>query len=215
MHFLIILCTRGLVISIVWGREDLSFRSPAWTDTCALTSHSAQLGLRAKLGPLLVSVQPLRPLGASARGKETWLCVTQWVQLLGNKRRFRVLGRIPMVLSMGIPTLCLGGNGFRRTVASIEQLASSPFLSHSCKLGIENSFPSGIRMESVQLSGFCLTCQPTLQRQRHSFCDAVLQGRVGLVTTWLILPVVICLSQRLSHACLSISFYTAKLRMAH
>ena len=33
--------------------------------------------------------------------------------------------------------------------------------------------------------------------------------------TWLILPVVICLSQRLSHACLSISFYMVKLRMAH
>ena len=33
--------------------------------------------------------------------------------------------------------------------------------------------------------------------------------------TWLILPVVICLSQRLSHACLSISLHTAKLRMAH
>jgi hypothetical protein len=32
---------------------------------------------------------------------------------------------------------------------------------------------------------------------------------------WLILPVVICLSQRLSHACLSINFYTVKLRMAH
>jgi len=31
----------------------------------------------------------------------------------------------------------------------------------------------------------------------------------------LILPVVICLSQRLSHACLSISNYTVKLRMAH
>jgi len=30
----------------------------------------------------------------------------------------------------------------------------------------------------------------------------------------LILPVVICLSQRLSHACLSISNYTVKLRMA-
>ena len=38
---------------------------------------------------------------------------------------------------------------------------------------------------------------------------------VGNAQTWLILPVVICLSQRLSHACLSISFYTAKLRMAH
>jgi hypothetical protein len=35
------------------------------------------------------------------------------------------------------------------------------------------------------------------------------------VVTWLILPVVICLFQRLSHACLSISNYTAKLRMAH
>ena len=33
--------------------------------------------------------------------------------------------------------------------------------------------------------------------------------------TWLILPVVICLSQRLSHACLSISISKAKLRMAH
>jgi len=31
----------------------------------------------------------------------------------------------------------------------------------------------------------------------------------------LILPVVICLSQRLSHACLSISIIIAKLRMAH
>jgi hypothetical protein len=35
------------------------------------------------------------------------------------------------------------------------------------------------------------------------------------IDTWLILPVVICLSQRLSHACLSISNYTVKLRMAH
>ena len=35
------------------------------------------------------------------------------------------------------------------------------------------------------------------------------------VVTWLILPVVICLSQRLSHACLSISNHTVKLRMAH
>ena len=35
------------------------------------------------------------------------------------------------------------------------------------------------------------------------------------IVTWLILPVVICLSQRLSHACLSISTCTVKLRMAH
>ena len=35
------------------------------------------------------------------------------------------------------------------------------------------------------------------------------------IVTWLILPVVICLSQRLSHACPSISKHTVKLRMAH
>ena len=35
------------------------------------------------------------------------------------------------------------------------------------------------------------------------------------IVNWLILPVVICLSQRLSHACLSISIYTVKLHMAH
>ena len=33
--------------------------------------------------------------------------------------------------------------------------------------------------------------------------------------TWLILPVVICLSQRLSHACLSTSLNKVKPRMAH
>ena len=35
------------------------------------------------------------------------------------------------------------------------------------------------------------------------------------IATWLILPVVICLSQRLSHACPSISDFTVKLRKAH
>ena len=35
------------------------------------------------------------------------------------------------------------------------------------------------------------------------------------VSTWLILPVVICLSQRLSHACLSTSLSKVKPRMAH
>ncbi len=46
--------------------------------------------------------------------------------------------------------------------------------------------------------------------------QTVLSGSVqSNVVTWLILPVVICLSQRLSHACLSINDYTVKLRMAH
>ena len=49
----------------------------------------------------------------------------------------------------------------------------------------------------------------------HAGCArARVLGQTSNVT-WLILPVVICLSQRLSHACLSISLYTVKLRMAH
>ena len=51
--------------------------------------------------------------------------------------------------------------------------------------------------------------------QPHSRPAPAGRGARALVETWLILPVVICLSQRLSHACLSISFYMAKLRMAH
>ena len=46
------------------------------------------------------------------------------------------------------------------------------------------------------------------------FARALLQA-TDLHITWLILPVVICLFQRLSHACLSIRSCTAKLRMAH
>ena len=48
-----------------------------------------------------------------------------------------------------------------------------------------------------------------------SFCGLVkIAGRIG-EGTWLILPVVICLSQRLSHACLNMSLKLVKLRMAH
>ena len=42
------------------------------------------------------------------------------------------------------------------------------------------------------------------------------RGSLGrTIATWLILPVVICLSQRLSHACLSTSLNMVKPRMAH
>ena len=55
-----------------------------------------------------------------------------------------------------------------------------------------------------------LLCLINLGSHRAAF------GLLGVkIVTWLILPVVICLSQRLSHACLSISNYTVKLRMAH
>lgn len=61
--------------------------------------------------------------------------------------------------------------------------------------------------------------RPSWGGRRRSGSEVRLSGiadrREQKVVTWLILPVVICLSQRLSHACLSISNCTAKLRMAH
>ena len=71
------------------------------------------------------------------------------------------------------------------------------------------------RLESLSGLTCCLN-----DAIRSNECSCVLPFafglRVGLtVVTWLILPVVICLSQRLSHACLSISLYTVRLRMAH
>ena len=45
------------------------------------------------------------------------------------------------------------------------------------------------------------------ERERRIVCACVCTRTEKTVGTWLILPVVICLSQRLSHACLSISLF--------
>jgi hypothetical protein len=58
-------------------------------------------------------------------------------------------------------------------------------------------------------------CSKSHTLDLSSEMSGVDQLRLGHIATWLILPVVICLSQRLSHACLSKSFNTVKLRTAH
>ena len=55
---------------------------------------------------------------------------------------------------------------------------------------------------------------PRSLEQRPAVRSCRLRRRGATVATWLILPVVICLSQRLSHACPSISNHTVKLRKA-
>ena len=49
----------------------------------------------------------------------------------------------------------------------------------------------------------------------NSICLSISNLLEMALVTWLILPVVICLPQRLSHACLSLSDYTVRLRTAH
>ena len=73
---------------------------------------------------------------------------------------------------------------------------------------------SGIRV-CVKQTSLCHDPLGSLIDTSHFGSELVQCQGGGDAQTWLILPVVICLSQRLSHACLSISFYTAKLRMAH
>ena len=125
-----------------------------------------------------------------------------------NKHRFRVLGRIPMVNLWGSQRSTLAGAGFDAQLLLWSSLRRICFLVTFVSSALDARLPREFELK-VSIYGFCLTCQPIFQ------CLYGAEGRVGSVTTWLILPVVICLSQRLSHACLSVSFYTAKLRMAH
>ena len=54
------------------------------------------------------------------------------------------------------------------------------------------------------------TAHPSRSIDPFSCGDARKRGCIGHVPIWLILSVVICLSQRLSHACLSTYFYIVK-----
>ena len=56
---------------------------------------------------------------------------------------------------------------------------------------------------------------PRTHRESFRRCRACSPRVDDGLATWLILPVVICLSQRLSHACLSTGLSKAKPRMAH
>jgi hypothetical protein len=80
-------------------------------------------------------------------------------------------------------------------------MSVTPFLTLFLFLSVAHHWMSSVWTGQVQWSGDVMESQGEDKRI--------------LTVTWLILPVVICLSQRLSHACLSISIYTAKLRMAH
>ena len=95
-------------------------------------------------------------------------------------QRLRALGRVPCART--VPGELSGGNWNGR---------EGPAVRPRCRRGRELYLP----------------CQRQLTSAPPGSCP---EGGFALppgskVVTWLILPVVICLSQRLSHACLSIS----------
>jgi hypothetical protein len=108
----------------------------------------------------------------------------------------RILSRIPTASADPACGNSVGANGWpvRRATRLISVLLASP--------------PAGAYLVVRPLpNGYTLT--------RSGGRRGPPPGGPRRIATWLILPVVICLSQRLSHACLSISNYTVKLRMAH
>jgi len=60
-----------------------------------------------------------------------------------------------------------------------------------------------------------LTKSERAKRSHGKLKEKALRKRSLTLATWSILPVVICLSQRLSHARVSLNFNLVKLRMAH
>jgi hypothetical protein len=66
-------------------------------------------------------------------------------------------------------------------------------------------------MRGKRENGFFVFEEETTRTRPH----VELSRKKKLINTWLILPVVICLSQRLSHACLSTRLNTVKPRIAH
>ena len=94
-----------------------------------------------------------------------------------------------------------------------------------------NTHGGRARVASTSRSAMAAAAEARTQRKAHAYGwkpMAVRPGRQSssgaclsgcalrqTIAIWLILPVVICLSQRLSHACLSTRLNTARLRMAH
>ena len=121
----------------------------------------------------------------------------------GHPHRFTASKRVNPSGSVHRRWRCFGLNSF---------MSSSAGAVHLVKSGRDHSWDARVT-SGVVSSRFLLSSRtPSRTWCRRSF--DFIKAR-ALVETWLILPVVICLSQRLSHACLSISFYMAKLRMAH
>jgi len=101
------------------------------------------------------------------------------------------------------------------TFACVRRRAGSPLVvlrTNYCVCPVTAEHKSAA-IESNAFIGFRFRCVSVAAcvRERVGGCGIA----VCKIVTWLILPVVICLSQRLSHACLSINRYTVKLRMAH
>lgn len=90
-------------------------------------------------------------------------------------------------------------------------------ISFACRRRFGAGFGDGLARCRRRFDAACLVSSVVRFGRSSAASSPAGRSRASSCTTatWLILPVVICLSQRLSHACLSTNLYTVKLRMAH
>ena len=115
----------------------------------------------------------------------------------------------PRELDSGAVGLNLGRIQRSCIVSCLTPMSVRVFLSALARL----IFPDGKVVGCLGTLGPLVDCVDIWIRVRR--LPAVGSLFLCRTATWLILPVVICLSQRLSHACLSTSLTKVKPRMAH
>ena len=106
------------------------------------------------------------------------------------------------------------------TISSVMHNGCVSIRTTNQSISVSYSYFNLLKMHGRGSASFWGAAALSAQGARLSFCFFSLGkelwgGERPRIATWLILPVVIRLSQRLSHACLSINLYTVKLRMAH
>ena len=139
-------------------------------------------------------VQPVFPIWAQSYGLSPvgFSDSAVALHLLGGPKLQSLLNPWLAPLSVWVFPLCLSQNIQIRT-------------GNSCQLTLRPT--SAAPCWNLLVCSHSLKSGPTLLAEWE-----LLLARTA---TWLILPVVICLSQRLSHACLSTSLTKVKPRMAH
>jgi hypothetical protein len=124
----------------------------------------------------------------------------------------------PAVLQVRPRNGCPYGERYTRDRSSEHLSAVPPDVGRRCFAPVLDDVDFWFAMEK-HASLLVLRVCSIIRRWRSEAVHRLARRRSSVVgcmaATWLILPVVICLSQRLSHACLSINLYTVKLRMAH
>ena len=174
LHFLTFIYCRGTPMYTIWGVGALWALTLLWlicTSASVLASHSSQLGLSANLGLVWHMLSPCGPSGRQ-RGMGTLSVVSYSMSrvALGTNKGFECLVAFRLLHAVRIPALCLGGDWFWGTAASLaSSLRRTSFSVTVVSLVLKTRFPLGFELVSY-CDGFCFSCQPTFCCWRFGAC---------------------------------------------